>query len=72
VPLLRSSCGIDLDSEGLQRICPKIQDPDVVRFLQARLFDQQLVDWIFEPPFDRLKALYGAFRSARELRSSRQ
>jgi hypothetical protein len=46
----------------------ELGDPEIVQFLQERLYDQQLVDWIFELPADRLEALYGTFRSARDLR----
>ena len=49
----------------------ELQDPAMVKFLQENLYNQQLVDWIYELPQDRLDALFGAFRSAREWRLKR-
>jgi hypothetical protein len=46
----------------------QLQDPAIVTFLQENLYNQALVDWIYELPSDRLEALYSAFKSARELR----
>jgi hypothetical protein len=50
----------------------ELKDPEVVEFLKAHLYDQQLVDWIFQLDDNRLAALYGAFRDARELRFNRK
>ena len=46
----------------------QLNDPQIVEFLRARLYDQQLIDWIYDLPNDRLDALFGAFSTARDLR----
>jgi hypothetical protein len=45
-----------------------LEDPEVVKHLRDNLYNERLVDWIYELPDDRLDALFGAFRSAKELR----
>lgn len=45
-----------------------LEDPEVVKHLRDNLYNERLVDWIYDLPDDRLDALFGAFRSAKELR----
>ena len=48
----------------------KLKDPEMVEFLKSNLYNSMLADWIFDLDKDRLEALYGAFKSARDLRAS--
>jgi hypothetical protein len=46
----------------------RLQDPDVVKYLQQNLYNVQLVDDIMEWPQDRIEAIMGALFSERERR----
>jgi hypothetical protein len=50
----------------------QLRDPEIVRYLSDNLYNERLVDWIFELPNDRLEALFGAFKSAKDLRFQRK
>lgn len=46
----------------------KLQDPDVVKYLQQNLYNVQLVDDIMEWPQDRIEAIIGALASEKDRR----
>lgn len=46
----------------------ELQNPEIIEFLREHLFSEELVDWIYSLSTDRLEALFGAFRDARDLR----
>ena len=46
----------------------QINDPEIVKYLSANLYSEMLFDWICSLDGDRLDALFGAFKSARDLR----
>lgn len=45
-----------------------IKDPALVDYLRENLYNEKIVDFFWELPQDRLEALYGAIRDAREFR----
>ena len=60
--LLQLALYIDTKKESLE-------DPEVVRYLKENLYNQQIVDWAFSLPEDRLSALLGLLKDAKEMKT---